>query len=155
LPAGYKAFIRQFGPGEVGGFFRIFGPKIPGFVDWGNDILAEIKDWREPDTAWTDVAPPELVARLLCFSTSIGGDAFFWDPEDVRNAKRHEYGIYVWPHGRNIGSVTDVAGSFKEFIEQVCLGSAFDKIGGGWDPEPGPPQRFTPAWRTKKAARKS
>src|SRR5262245_32271550 len=79
LPAGYKAFIHQFGPGEVGGFFRIFGPKIPGFADWGNDILADTKDWREPDTAWTDVTPPELVARLLCFSTSIGGDAFFWD----------------------------------------------------------------------------
>src|ERR1041385_7887862 len=85
LPAQYKAFIHQFGPGEVGGYFRIFGPKVPGFADWGNDILAEVKSWREPDMAWTDAAPPALVARLLCFSTTIGGDACFWDTEDVRN----------------------------------------------------------------------
>src|SRR5262245_54120923 len=77
LPAGYAAFIHQFGPGEIGGYFRIFGPPIPGFPDWGNDILEENRSWRSPDGAWASSGDPKLVARLVCFSTTIGGDACF------------------------------------------------------------------------------
>ena len=149
LPEGYKAFIREFGPGEIGAF-RVFGPKISKFRDCGNDIAEENQNWRDPEGYWATSGKPALVARLICFSTSIGGDACFWDPDDVRDPKNHEYGIYVLPQSGADGKVTCVAGSFKEFVESVCLGHGFDKIGGGWGEEGSPPQRFLPAWKTKR-----
>jgi hypothetical protein len=152
FPAGYRAFIHQFGPGELGGYFRIYGPAIPRFRDWGNDILEENRSWRDPEGFWATTAQPELVARLVCFSTTIGGDACFWDSKDVCVAKTHEYGIYVLSHGSHDAKVKKAAGSFKAFIENHCLGNEFVKIvgGHGWD-EGCPPQRFLPAWRTRKA----
>lgn len=157
LPASYAAFIREFGPGEIGGYFRIYGPPIPGFRDCGNDILEENRSWRDPDGMWAESGDPKLVARLVCFSTTIGGDACFWDPEDVRNSRTHEYGIYVLSRGSMDMKVRDAAGSFKEFVERHCLANEFVKIVGGHgfdEAEGGPPQRFLPAWRTKKAARR-
>lgn len=47
FPAGYRAFIRQFGPGEIDGYLRIYGLPIPGFRDCGNDILEENRSWRD------------------------------------------------------------------------------------------------------------
>ena len=158
LPAGYKAFIHQFGPGEIGGYFRIFGPAIPKFRDWGNDIVKENQGWRGPRSVWTKYGRPELVSRLVCFSTTIGGDACFWDPGDVRDSRRHEYGVYVLSRGSMDLEVKEATGSFKEFIEKHCLANEFVKIvgGHGWEEteEGVPPQRYLPAWRTKKAARR-
>jgi hypothetical protein len=158
LPAGYRAFIHQFGPGEIGGYFRIYGPPITGFRDYGNDILEENRSWREPDGAWASSGDPKLVARPVCFSTTIGGDACFWDPEDVRNSRAHEYGIYVLSRGNMDMKVEEAASSFKEFIEKHCLANEFVKIvgGNGWAEAEGgvPPQRFLAAWRTKKAGRR-
>jgi hypothetical protein len=158
LPAGYVAFIHQFGPGEIGGYFRIHGPPIPGFRDYGSDILEENRSWREPDGAWASSGDPELVARLICFSSTIGGDACFWDPEDVRNSRAHEYGIYVLSRGSMDMKVEEAASSFKEFVEEHCRANEFVKIvgGRGWEEAEGgvPPQRFLPARRTKKGTRR-
>ncbi len=152
FPAQYRAFIHQFGPGELGGYFRFYGPVNPGFGDYGNDILEQNRSWRDPEGFWATTAQPELVSRLVCFSDTIGGDACFWDPKDLRVARTHEYGIYVLSHDSYDATVKEAAGSFMEFIENHCLGNEFVKIvgGHGWD-EGGPPQEFRPACRTRKA----
>jgi hypothetical protein len=153
LPNGYKAFIREFGPGEIGGYFRVYGPHISGYEDYGNDIAEENENWRDPEGGWVEFGNPSLVARLIFFSTTVGGDACFWDPEDVRDSQNHEYGTYVHSRSEPMDKVEFVAGTFEDFIHDVCLGHGFDKIGGGWDPAGGPPQRFLPAWKIKRAAR--
>src|SRR5262249_6716702 len=95
LPQSYKEFIHLFGPGEIGGYFDIFGPAIEGFQNWGNSLEDEIRAWKDPNGVWATEGKPDLVARLMCFSSTIGGDGCFWDPQDVRDPNNHEYGIYV------------------------------------------------------------
>lgn len=155
-PASYTAFIHQFGPSEIGGYFRIYGPPIPGFADYGNDVLEEIRQWRKPGWPWEDADDPTMAARLACFSTTIGGDALFWDLKDVRNDHTHEYGIYVLTRESMDHTLLEVAPSFQEFVERHCLGNDFCKIIGskGWEDEEGglPPQNFRPAWEIKWAA---
>src|SRR5262249_41655879 len=70
LPASYKAFIRQFGPGELAGFFRVYGPTVPGCRDYGNNIVKDNREWRDPRGAWADEGDPDLVARLIVFCTT-------------------------------------------------------------------------------------
>ena len=54
---------------------------------------------------------------------------------DVRNAHTHDYGIYVLPRNSSTAQVKELAGSFREFIENVCLGHGFDRFGGYWGEE--------------------
>ena len=154
FPAGYRTFIHRFGPGELGEYFRIYRPSIPGFPDYGNNILEENRNWRDPEGFWATTAPPELVARLVCFSTTIGGDACFWDPADVRSVGTGEYGIYALSRGSRDARVRAAAGSFEQFVERHRLGNDFVNVvgGQGWEGG-GPAQSFLPAWRTRKARR--
>lgn len=154
FPTSYKAFIHQFGPGELAGFFRIFGPTVPGCRDYGNNIVKDNLMWRGPG-ALSDSGQPELVKRLVVFSTTGGGDAFFWDPVDKRHPRKREYGIYILSHGSMDMKVKFAAGSFKEFVEVICLGNGFARLigGKGWG-ENGPEQCFYPTWRSRKSIRK-
>jgi hypothetical protein len=154
LPKSYKAFIHQFGPGELGGYFRIYGPVIVSFANNGEDLLGSIDRWQEEGLTWQKAVNAGRVEQLLCFSTTIGGDACFWDIGDIRDERNREYCILALSHDAYPPKLQKVAVSFKEFVNQVCLGNGFDMIGGGWDPEPGPPQRFLPAWRLKKVRSK-
>ena len=102
--------------------FASTGPPIPGFADYGNDILEETRSWKDPRGAWAEIGDPQLVARLVCFSSTIGGDACFGIPRMSESKRSHEYGIYV----RNRDSSGDevkkaAASSFKEFVERHCL----------------------------------
>ena len=71
----------------------------------------------------------ERILRLILFCERNGRTWIGWDPEEVSDARRREYGIYEWT-GRD-GTVTQVAGSFSQFIADVCLGPAPP----GWDDE--------------------
>jgi hypothetical protein len=145
LPQSYKEFIHLFGPGEIGEYFRIFGPSIEGFQDCGSSLEREREVWPE---YLTSVGRSDLGERVICFSTTIGGDATFWDPRDVRDPNEHEYGIYVHSRDAMTGKVDFIAGSFQAFIEEVCLGKGFEIIVKTWDL---PPQSFFSAWAIRKA----
>jgi hypothetical protein len=147
LPPSYKEFVSLFGPGEIGGYFRILGPAIEGFRNWGSSLEGENQDLPE---YMRSLGRADLATRLIGFSDTIGGDACFWDREDVRDPIESEYGIYVYPREAVAGKVVLVANSFGSFIEEVCLGNGFDRIGGGWGEEKTPPQTFRPAWPTRK-----
>jgi hypothetical protein len=155
FPASYKAFIHQFGPGELAGFFRIYAPAVPGCRDYGNHIVKDNREWRHPRSAWATSGRPELVARLVVFSTTIGGDAFFWDPENVREVRKHEYGIYLLDHGSTDMKVQEAASSFREFVEEVCLDDRFPAlVGAEGCGEDRPEALFAPVWRTRKAVKR-
>ncbi|MBN9517052.1 SMI1/KNR4 family protein [bacterium] len=149
LPNSYGAFIHEFGPGELGGYFRIYGPHIDSFADYGEDLLECVDRWQEEGMDGQKAVSAARVERLLCFSTTIGGDACFWDTGDVRNSRNHEYSIFVLSHDRFPQKLRRLANSFKDFVNQVCLGSGL----GGRDADSGPPQRFSPAWKLKTVKR--
>jgi hypothetical protein len=146
LPQSYTEFIHLFGPGEIGKYFEILAPSIQGFKDWGLTFEHEKESWPEYLTGF---GRSDLAARTICFSTTVGGDSCFWDPNDVRDTLEHEYGIYVHSRDAMTGDANFVAPSFQSFIEDVCLGKGFEIIVKSWEL---PPQSFSPAWPTRKIA---
>jgi hypothetical protein len=118
LPLSYRAFVKVFGPGELGGDFRL---RAPGYPDHPHADLgrsnAEIRAGLTK-TFLSLFNDPDRVARMVFFCAPGGGDWIGWDPEDIRDAELHEYGIY------EIGDeeMEKVADSFPQFIEEVCLG---------------------------------
>jgi len=152
LPASYRAFVRQFGPGELTGYFHIYAPPYRGvrgraLEHW--DILRENEAVRDPRGFWASDTDPALVGRLVLFASTIGGDWFFWDTADLRDARAHEYGVYGHERGAGGGEVELVAASFEQFIRDVCLGRGYPRCNEEWQPE----LAFSPAWeaRAKKA----
>jgi hypothetical protein len=128
LPEGYRHFALRLGPGDVGGdHFRIAAPGYPKNRDTV-DLAKMSKRYRGlADLPHEDLAAkyddPERVRRLVAFCDTGGGDYYGWDPQDVRDAASHEYGVYLVPrHGK---SVENVAGSFLEFIGEYCLGPGY------------------------------
>jgi hypothetical protein len=149
LPLPYKGFVRQFGPGVLADLFRIYTPVVRASGCSGFDLIREQEGLRGRGF-WAEKGRPSLVARLVSFSNTLGGVTIFWDPADVRNARTHDYGTYVLPRNSSTAEVKELAGSFREFIESVCLGQEFDRFGGYWGEE-GPLQQFQPGWRTRPA----
>jgi hypothetical protein len=151
LPVQYKGFICQFGPGVLADLFRIYAPVVPETGCRNFDLVRE-QELLRSGGYWAEKGRPELVARLISFSDTLGGVTIFWDPDDVRGSRTREYGIYVLPRNDLGGKVEELAGSFREFIESVCLGHGFDRFGGYWGAE-GPLKQFQPAWRSRKLRR--
>jgi SMI1 / KNR4 family (SUKH-1) len=126
LPEGYRRFALALGPGDVGGdHFRIAVPGYPknrDTVDLArmNQRYRGLADAPEGAAKYDD---PGRVRRLVAFCHTGGGDYYGWDPEDVRDAAAHEYGVYLVPrHGKR---VEQVAGSFLDFLGDYCLGPGY------------------------------
>ncbi len=129
LPLGYREFIHWFGPGSfTGSWFELAAPIPRGFQGRVADVF-DIDRQREmvldPDGFWATSCDPDLLRRLVLFASTEGGDWFFWDTADVRDAERHEYGVYGHPHGSSSARVRLVAPSFESFITEVCLGPTY------------------------------
>lgn len=129
LPESYKLFVTTFGAGEIGGYFNIFAPGYPNKPSGSIEGLISLV--RDPAVreafieAYKDV---DFLDRMIPFSNSIGGDIIAWDPDDVRDSVNSEYGIYILPD--DLDQIVELASSFKEYIENVCLGDAFKKFAG-------------------------
>lgn len=128
LPKSYRAFVQIFGPGTLGGYFKINSPGYDGLrnVDLArtNELMHE---GDEDLAAW--YGRPDFIRRSINFADSFGGDIIVWDPADLRDARSNEYGIYALPHGWEKG--IELAGSFQEFIKHVCLGGKWNELFGG------------------------
>lgn len=60
------------------------------------------------------------MGRLYFFGDNARADLFGLDPADVRDRRRHEYGVYILGHG---AEGTDfLAASSAKFAEWYCLG---------------------------------
>jgi len=130
LPASYRAFIHQFGPGELLGWFRMYAPLIDGESGASDalDIVNQHEMWQDPDGYWASTADPELVNRLVFCCDTGGGDAYFWDPNDVCDAQRNEYALYELPHSGINADVIRVADCFVDFINDFCLKTTWTKL---------------------------
>ena len=150
LPTQYKGFIRQFGPGTLADEFCILAPVVPGSGCSRYDLVGRQSEVRHPKTSyWGQKGKPGLVARLICFCGTIGGLIIFWDPADVCNRRTWDYGIYFLPRNDQNAAVRELAGSFREFVEFVCLGRGFDRL-GGYEDGSLPKQQFQTAWPARQ-----
>lgn len=144
LPRSYKTFAEVFGPGEIGGFFRIW---IPGGEY--NDLATEYRDVHGAFQQESASEHDKRNARFLLFGSTIGGDIVGWDPKDLTDAKEPEYRVYfIERHKEGV----PVAASFPEFVQNICLANNLYKF-CGWkkpsDEKHWPPYEFLPYPATK------
>ena len=140
LPRSYTTFSQVFGPGELGGYYRIC---IPGDEKCGYDLATEHALARETHSPSDSYEQGELLGRLLYFATTIGGEFVGWDPLDVTDSTGPEYRVY---YVTRRPTAKAVAGSFPEFVSEICLKYRLHEF-FGWqnnNPPDWPPQEFLP-----------
>ena len=148
LPSSYREFVHWFGPGALSVWFLICAPiplRLRKRVANVYDIDKQREMLHKPDGYWSSSVSPEVLRRLVLFASTEGGDWFFWDTADVRNAAQHEYGIYGHAHQNNGGEVELVATDFKAFVTEIGLGNLYpfssEQRVPGWN--------YWPAWPCK------
>jgi hypothetical protein len=117
LPASYREFVKVFGAGELGGFFRIRAPGYPA----GSD--ASLDGFNRRMHAGDD-AQTERFRRLVYVAGVNGGETVAWDTGDVRSASPHEFGICLRTRDDKL---LELAGSFAEFVMRICLTTGLDE----------------------------
>jgi hypothetical protein len=140
LPRSYKTFAKVFGPGELGGSFRIW---IPGDKECGYDLATEHRLAAETHSSADDDEQGALLTRLLFFASTIGGEFVGWNPLDITDPITAEYRVYyVTRNAKAMG----VAASFPEFVAEICLKNRLHEFFGWQNQEPPdwPPQTFLP-----------
>jgi hypothetical protein len=129
LPLSYREFVHWFGPGSfTGSWFDLAAP-IPkayqGHVADIYDIEKQREMIQDAEGYWATTCDPEKLKRLVLFASTEGGDWFFWDTGDIRNATQREYGVYGHSRSTSDAKVDLIAPSFKAFVTQVCLGPLY------------------------------
>jgi len=124
LPASYRAFVEEFGPGEIGGYFRICAP---GYNGKSLDLAGLVKLVRENSDVYADQYGDEkLVAGMIPFADTIGGDVIVWNPKKAGGKDTDEYPILLLASGRD--KPIKLAATFPEFVTDVCLSDSFGKV---------------------------
>ena len=125
LPESYRTFVLQFGAGELAQEFMIFAPRCQANSDY--DMTKFNQQFRrafdKSKVLQKSYDDPQLIRRLLFFARTIGNDYFGWDPGDGGDKERPEYAVHFLP--RLVENSRTVAGSFREFVEDLCLGDAY------------------------------
>jgi hypothetical protein len=139
LPLSYRAFVKVLGPGVLACEYQIAVPGDPN-REGGLDLRELNRDLKEGlDEGFLELYDTaEQVSRLVFFCETYRAWVG-WDPAEVSDAQRREYGVYAW--GGRDGTLTKLADSFPQFVEEVCLGPAPPD----WDDERfGTRRRFDP-----------
>lgn len=124
LPASYRAFVETFGPGELGRYFRIHAPGYPGReIDLGEYV----EGMRQSADMFAEIyGDADLVARMVPFGDTIGGDVIAWDPRALTPKTADEYPIVFLP--RDQQKVRPMAPTFPQMVADVCLDKSFGKL---------------------------
>jgi hypothetical protein len=150
VPASYREFLHWFGPGELSGYFQVCAPvpaRFRGAVADVFDIGKQREMLQDPEGYWATSVDPERGRRLVLFAATGGGDWFFWDRGDMRDAHRREYGVYGHSQSNISGEVELMAPSFEAFVTEIGLGERYP-----FSKEQRSPQwTYWPAWPTKQA----
>jgi len=129
LPLRYREFITWFGPGMfTGEWFAIAAPTPARFREEVGDVFDLDKQQEmvlDPEGYWASSCDPGKLKQLVLFASTEGGDWFFWDTSEVRNASEHEYAIYGHARHWSEAKVEFVALSFEAFITDVCLAPVY------------------------------
>ena len=120
LPESYRGFATTFGPCELG-YYMIAAPqprmrKVPrGWYDLAT-LSRELHDNLAESTNSVD---PARTLRTVFFATDGMSGSYGWDPEEVGDARGHEYAVYVrYTEGR---PYERLASSFGEFVQVYCV----------------------------------
>jgi hypothetical protein len=91
LPYSWKSFAHGCGPGELGGYFRLYVPSK------GKDsVVNEHRLWFQSRMETSAGSAEENWLRgCVCFGWTIGGEALVWDTSKVIDPIRNEYEV-VW-----------------------------------------------------------
>jgi hypothetical protein len=126
LPRGYRSFVTRFGPGSIGTYYPI---DVPGRRGHGPhvdlDDFMRFRDKLIADGIFDFYDDPERARRLVFFCSTIDIERVGWDPQEVTDAEAPEYAVYLV--NRSGGPVERIAGSFREFIMEYCLGDRLPK----------------------------
>lgn len=141
LPESYKSFMHVIGPGEIAEDYRIRGPgfALPGKsidivtfneqvdLSYFNERIRQ-KDRPVNETVVNRYFPAdaERILRLIYFATNANGELVGWDPLDIRDEQKMEYGVYIKIQEFNCLSL--LSDSFSAFVHEVCLGRGYQKI---------------------------
>jgi hypothetical protein len=88
LPHSYREFMKRFGPSDLVPWVVLHPATEDGIVS-----LTELH--RGERAANPDDFPNlDFLTRLVYFASSVGGDAYAWDPNDVTCSEPHEYQVY-------------------------------------------------------------
>lgn len=121
LPPSYREFVGRLGPGEIGGYFRVYAP---GYGGKGLDLAALVTLVREnADIYEGQYGDAALVAGMIPFADTIGGDVFAWD---TRKPVKGEYPVVALLNGGT--KPVTAAPSFAAFVADVVLGGQFGKL---------------------------
>jgi SMI1 / KNR4 family (SUKH-1) len=89
LSHSYREFMKRFGPGDLDPWVVLHRPSTE------DGIVSRTELYREERTAEPDDSPNmEFLTRLVYFASSIGGDAYAWDPQDVTCPEPFECKVY-------------------------------------------------------------
>jgi len=127
LPKSYLDYCATFGAGQIDERYRI---SIPGLAKRGfgmYDLEKLHKDMHENEYE-IYLADPTQYHRSIVFATTERRDTLFWDPQDVTDADRCEYGIWVLQEDFVIHRLCD---TFWELVNEICLGNRHDELGMG------------------------
>jgi hypothetical protein len=143
LPNSYRSFLKIFGAGELACDFKILAPGYPAATGYNLQQFNDDPTMHFSSDSLQVFENPEQVEWLVYFSYTETSELIGWGPEDVRQPRQHEYGIYEV--GRSC-TLQLIAVSFSEFVTQVCL-SEENLHPPGWNDEKfGSRRRFQPAY---------
>lgn len=89
LPRSWKSFAHGCGPGELGGYFRLYVP-----TNGKNSVVNEHREWVRWNVEEGELSADRLWLReCVCFGWTIGGEALVWDTFKITDPVRAEYEV--------------------------------------------------------------
>lgn len=124
LPDDYREFALTFGPGTFGRGWQF---STPGFSKTKSHVdLATLNHFFQMQKG-------DLNQSFVRFCGKEDFHGWFaWNPEDVTDPAKHEYGIYLLMDDPPV----KVASTFREFVMFYAMGGGFHEY-EGQEPEPG------------------
>jgi|GEM_PF-1387084 len=127
LPHDYCLLASTVGPGTLSKFFVFLVPFAEfADVDLVSDNAQRQRELQQVAERYGMNDHLQKSQRMIHFCTNYLQQRFAWDPQDVTDADKQEYGIYFVSR-RPDRSPERVAGSFSEFIQSFCLGGGYEK----------------------------
>lgn len=120
LPGSYRGFATTFGPCSVGKYMIAAPrPRMRKVSRSRFDLATLSRELHDNLAESRNSVDPARTLRTVFFATDGGDGLYGWDPEEVGDARGHEYAVYVrYTEGR---PYERLASSFGEFVQVYCV----------------------------------